>query len=94
MGYIDPNRNENDRKLQKHEKKKCPFFVPISFQPQCFVLSSLNSLSALFYLGSHFLYLDLLVFLDLLKSWPIFPILGYENNFSATGNLFAGRTSQ
>lgn len=77
----------------KNMKKEIFLFIPISFQPQCFVLSSLNSLFLL-YLDSHFLYLDLLVFLDLLKSWPVFPVLACENTFSTAGNLFAGRISQ
>lgn len=48
MGYIDLKINENDRKLQKHEKnKKYSFFVSISFQPQCFVLSSPHTILCL-----------------------------------------------
>lgn len=36
MGYIDPNINKNDRKLQKHEKKEeeiFSFFVNVLFFP-------------------------------------------------------------
>lgn len=86
---IEMKMIENFRNM----KKEIFLFVPLSFQPQCFVLSSLSS-QFLLYLGSQFLYLDLLVFLDLLKSWPVFPILACENTFSATGNLFTGRISQ
>lgn len=95
MEYIDPDINENDRKLRKHETRNI-LFVSISFQAQRLMLStsSLNCLSAFLHPGSHFLYRDLLVFLGPLNSCPIIPILRCENTSNATGNSFALKTSQ
>lgn len=92
--YIDPNINENDRKLQKHETRNILFCLYLLSTSMPHAFHFLSQLSALLYTGSHFLYLDLLVFLGPLNSCPIFPILGCENTSNVTGNLFALKTSQ
>lgn len=63
--------------------------VSVSFQPLVLSTSLLNCLPALLYFRSHFLYLDLLVFLASLNSCAMFLILRCENTSVARGNLFS-----
>lgn len=73
MGYIDPNISENDRKLQKHEKRNIPFLS-----------LSLSSLNVLFFP----LFTQLSVY-SLLPWLPffIFRFIGIFRSFEILANI-------
>lgn len=77
--------------IESYENMEQEMFslVSVSFQPLVLSTSLLNCLPALFYFRSHFLYLDLLVFLASLNSCAMFLILRCENTSVARGNLFS-----
>lgn len=77
--------------IESYENMEQEMFslVSVSFQPLVLSTSLLNCLPALLYFRSHFLYLDLLVFLASLNSCAMFLILRCENTSVARGNLFS-----